>query len=122
MSEWLENIKVGDEVGFRWGGLGATRRISIHTVVKVTKTQIVTDKGGRYSRKDGYEIGSKNERFGLRVKILPVDKALRQEQEELKLREWLAYISHKEDRVTAWQLREMYKAFKAAEVPKDADS
>jgi hypothetical protein len=50
-TEWLESLKVGDEVAVSSGG-----RYSIEKVTKVPKTQIVTTYG-RYRKTDGISVG-----------------------------------------------------------------
>ncbi len=50
MSEWLEKLKVGDEVAVD-SGLDSTY---ITKVARLTATLIVTEKGGRFRRSDGF--------------------------------------------------------------------
>ena len=52
-SEWLQQLKVGDEVFVGSGSYGVSKA----TVDKVTATQIAIG-SRKYRRKDGYEIGS----------------------------------------------------------------
>lgn len=52
---WLELLKPGDKVAiFRKGFIYSYYRIL--TVVRTTKTQIITDDGNRYNKKTGYVI------------------------------------------------------------------
>jgi len=55
MSEWLENIKVGDEVAAHSTGMAGTR---LDHVERLTKTQIILQRLGKYRRSDGRAIGS----------------------------------------------------------------
>lgn len=52
-NEWLQNLKVGDEVFVGSGSYGVSKAI----IDKVTATQIAIG-NRKYRKKDGYEIGS----------------------------------------------------------------
>jgi hypothetical protein len=52
-TEWLESLKVGDEVAIKLPHHG----YSIDKITIITKTQIIT-KFSRYRKKDGRSIGS----------------------------------------------------------------
>lgn len=53
-TEWLENLKVGDEVYVtgRYGELGQIRK-----VVRLTKTQILLGEHARFRKNTGTEVG-----------------------------------------------------------------
>jgi len=49
----LVGVKVGDEVIFEFNGGG----VRILKVERVTKTQVITDTGMKFRKKDGYRVG-----------------------------------------------------------------
>lgn len=51
--EWLDNLKAGDEVITCSGYYGK----SVSKVQRTTATQIVTEKGGKYWKKNGKRVG-----------------------------------------------------------------
>lgn len=52
MSEWLDNLKVGDKVV-----VYERRPVALTTVKRLTKTLIFTERGSKYRRKDGHAPG-----------------------------------------------------------------
>ena len=56
MSEWLENLKVGDQVVVMSGG-GYMSRDYVSTVKRLTKTLIVTENDRGFRRSDGRSPG-----------------------------------------------------------------
>lgn len=52
---WLNNLKIGDEVALRWG----YKDYQIFIVAKTTATQIVLNDGQRFNKHNGYKRSSK---------------------------------------------------------------
>jgi hypothetical protein len=54
--ELFEDIEVGDQVTFHRRS-GGKDLVTIETVQRLTKTQIVLENGYKFSKKDGIEVG-----------------------------------------------------------------
>lgn len=57
--EWLEGLKAGDKVVVH-----GRHYNHILDIARLTPTQFVLSDGSRFSRKDGYKIGSANNFYG----------------------------------------------------------
>lgn len=82
-NDWLQNVKVGDEVASS-GNFGTP---SILKVTRITKTQIVTDRQ-RWRKSDGKPLGRGYTLAGL-CKLSPI---ILREIESQKLLGWLAHF------------------------------
>ena len=54
-ADWLAGLQVGDPVVVQ---TGSGDKNEVHRIVRFTKTLIVTDKGWRFRRKDGWTPGA----------------------------------------------------------------
>jgi hypothetical protein len=69
-SEWLESLKVGDQVALN----GSYNDLLIRVVSRLTKTQIILDTGAKFRRDSGHLIGGDIWR---RASITPVTKEIK---------------------------------------------
>lgn len=58
MSEWLNNLKYGDEVVVISEGAFTASRSKIARVSRTTATQIILDSGTRFRKADGRRVGA----------------------------------------------------------------
>lgn len=86
MSDWLQNLKPGDEVIVRRSGWGSQSTRTIQPVVRVTATIITAGKGGneaQYNRKTGQQRGA--DRYFYNALEEPTPEAL-EEVREIRFR------------------------------------
>lgn len=77
--DFLSNIKPGDEIVIR-GYYGKY----LANVYKVSRTQIITEKGERFRRRNGYKVGGSAWRFACICESSPEEMAVVQREIETK--------------------------------------
>lgn len=85
--EWLESLKVGDKFVHRYGRFETM--YDIHSVERLTATQIICANNTRFSRKNGRLIPS-----GSWHTILPITDEVLAKIHEQRLRKWFDTLRH----------------------------
>ena len=75
--EWLQNLKVGDEVLYTPSLNSYKRNKSLEKVGRITKTLIILENGNRFNKSTGYAPGDTWFRFG------SIDKATTEDKEKI---------------------------------------
>lgn len=111
--EWRKSLKPGDKIAYQSSSFYPP---TIYVVVRLTKTQIVTESEGtnnevRFAIDNGTKIGDKSWR-----RITPVSQEIIDKRDGHEIRTWLSKITGNNPTVqaTANQLRAMRAAYEAA--------
>lgn len=98
-NEWLNSLKVGDEVAYNVNRYGGTPHYIFTKIIKITPTgQIVTDTGHRFR---------KGKNTGAGIHIEPITPAIQQQRKdarvlyELQTTSWQSVPPNKRDRIYA---------------------